>query len=506
LWFSDGSSAYLLKEINNTASSIGTNNSSSGSILSNGRRFFRAWNEVTGNELWATDGTESGTALVKDINLGTAGSNPSNFVVLNGVMYFVATTAANGTELWAYDPLATDCSKFDPSTPSASDCALDSASSLTGRIGIVKDISVGSASSGITALTVANNALYFAANDGSKGLEPWISDGTTLGSKLIFDFNNSTASSSTNSFAAAGDMVVFQATTATSGSDLYGFIPGDQVDSAACVVAHGPGFVKSDASGCHTRVFDFVTTSPGITILGSTNDGARVFFRAGEAATGVELYVTDGTAAGTYLVKDILPGALSSFATENGGSPGAFGDSSFVFTAIDSYSTNGVPNQQIWITDGTNSGTLQISASESGYNARALSVSNAFGKIYFFSGTAATGMELWSSDGTPSGAKLVKDLCPGPCSGAASGTDLGVSLNTSLLRDRRVMFRGTNGLSGAEPVVSDGTADGTYLIDLVPGARPSNPIYFWPVQDNRVVIYASDNIRGHEPWVVSGGE
>jgi ELWxxDGT repeat protein len=503
LWFSDGSSAYLLKDINDSASSLGPNNYSSGSALLNDRRFFRAWNEVTGTELWVTDGTESGTVLVKDINVGKANSDPGNFAVLNGVMYFSATTTANGNELWAYDPLATDCSRFDPTTLSATDCLLDGSASLPGRIGIVKDINGGASTSGIASLTVVNGALYFAANNVATGVEPWVSDGTTSGTKLILDFNNSTASSSINSFAAAGDVVIFQATTTASGNDLYGFRPGNQVDDASCVAAHGPGFFKSLASGCYARIFDYITTTPDIAILGATKDGARVFYRAGEPATGVELYVTDGTTSGTYLVKDILPGTLSGFETTLGGSPGAFGENRFVFTALDSYSSNGVPNQQIWITDGTDSGTLQISASEPGYNARALSVNNAFNTIYFFAGTATTGMELWSSNGTASGTTLVKDLCPGPCSGAVSGLDLSVSLGTTPLRDRRVIFRGSDGASGAEPVVSDGTRDGTYLIDLVSGPKPSNPIYFWPVLDNRIVIYASDNSRGNEPWVVS---
>src|SRR6185295_10658417 len=43
-----------------------------------------------------------------------------------------------------------------------------------------------------------------------------------------------------------------------------------------------------------------------------TSAGGTLFFTASDAATGNELWKSDGTAAGTMLVKDINPGAASS--------------------------------------------------------------------------------------------------------------------------------------------------------------------------------------------------
>jgi ELWxxDGT repeat protein len=217
----------------------------------------------------------------------------------------------------------------------------------------------------------------------------------------------------------------------------------------------------------------------------------------------VELYVTNGTIAGTYLVKDILPGALSGFNTEHGGTAGAFGDGSFVFTAIDGYLSNGISDQQIWISDGTAAGTYKLSSSSAGYNARALHVDREANLIFFFAGTPDTGMELWRSAGTVSTTQLVKDLCPGSCSGAASGHELGTILSIMSLEDGQIMFRGSNGASGGEPVVSDGTPQGTYLIDLVAGSGGSSPLLFGSLSAGRAFIYANNNTHGHEPWVVS---
>src|SRR4051812_25666491 len=43
-----------------------------------------------------------------------------------------------------------------------------------------------------------------------------------------------------------------------------------------------------------------------------TNVNGRLFFTADDGASGTELWKSDGTAAGTVLVKDIIPGSASS--------------------------------------------------------------------------------------------------------------------------------------------------------------------------------------------------
>ena len=58
---------------------------------------------VNGNELWRTDGTTNGTYLLKDINTGSASSDPSNFLRWGNKVLFTATTATYGNELWETD-------------------------------------------------------------------------------------------------------------------------------------------------------------------------------------------------------------------------------------------------------------------------------------------------------------------------------------------------------------------------------------------------------------------
>lgn len=66
------------------------------------RLYFTANTPGFGTELWTSDGTSSGTQMVKDINPGDASSSPRRFVELNGNLLFEATQAGI-TKYWKTD-------------------------------------------------------------------------------------------------------------------------------------------------------------------------------------------------------------------------------------------------------------------------------------------------------------------------------------------------------------------------------------------------------------------
>jgi ELWxxDGT repeat protein len=55
-----------------------------------------------------------------------------------------------------------------------------------------------------------------------------------------------------------------------------------------------------------------IVVRDGIAPTSLTPISRRLFFAASDAATGIELWTSDGTPAGTRLLKDINPGAASS--------------------------------------------------------------------------------------------------------------------------------------------------------------------------------------------------
>ncbi|HSW24323.1 MAG TPA: ELWxxDGT repeat protein, partial [Burkholderiaceae bacterium] len=67
---------------------------------------FSAFHGQRGQELWASDGTPQGTAIVKDIRPGFQGSFPSGHVLFGGALYFAADDGESGVELWKSDGTA----------------------------------------------------------------------------------------------------------------------------------------------------------------------------------------------------------------------------------------------------------------------------------------------------------------------------------------------------------------------------------------------------------------
>jgi ELWxxDGT repeat protein len=63
--------------------------------------YFSAYDDVSGQELWKSDGTAAGTVLVKDINPTAGfGGNVSYPTAINGTLYFLANDGTSGNELW----------------------------------------------------------------------------------------------------------------------------------------------------------------------------------------------------------------------------------------------------------------------------------------------------------------------------------------------------------------------------------------------------------------------
>ncbi|HEX7831798.1 MAG TPA: hypothetical protein VF787_19235, partial [Thermoanaerobaculia bacterium] len=80
-------------------------------FAADGRVYFMGTDAFHGNEVWVSDGTETGTHLLYDVNSGPDSSDPREFFTIGDTLYFTATTPNAGRELWTSAPFTcvTDC-------------------------------------------------------------------------------------------------------------------------------------------------------------------------------------------------------------------------------------------------------------------------------------------------------------------------------------------------------------------------------------------------------------
>lgn len=125
---------------------------------------------------------------------------------------------------------------------------------------------------------------------------------------------------------------------------------------------------------------------------------------------------------------------------------------------------------ELWRSDGSASGTRRVADLRPGRAGSAPSrLTDAGGAVYFLANDGAHGREMWRSDGTPRGTRIVADLVPG-----AAGAEIGEMYWAPTLE--RLFFVFDDGIHGRELWSTDGTAEGTDIVaDLVPGAGHSDP-------------------------------
>ena len=234
------------------------------------------------------------------------------------------------------------------------------------------------------------------------------------------------------------------------------------------------------------QVADINPGPGGSSVLTATPLGRFVLFRATDGSSGIELWRSDGTAAGTVRVADINPGAASS-------SPGVItrNGNTVLFAAVDG---NG---DELWQSDGTTAGTSRIYDINPG--AASSSPRDLLpypGGVFFRATEAATGNEPWLTDGTLFGTNPLGDINPG----AASSTG---GFFSAALTGGRILFTANEPVAGSElwrVVLPDGDPELVANIALAGGSAPRTltPSGAW------TYFTADDNIVGRELWRSDG--
>ena len=446
------------------------------------RLFFQASTPRSGVELWSSDGTAKGT-LVLDLVRGTSWAPVGDRVAIGDSLYFAL--ARNGRqELWSTagtakttrqrssaDFKALYLSKAVPVGgrwvfPIADATSTVALWALNPKAGELSPL-CGAAGCGLSPTPIGSvgDRVVFSVN-GDNGLALWLTDGTAAGTRQLLDFcasgnDNGTCPYSVFALGGTPAMLTLLART-IQGYDLWAVRPAGA--GSLTVTELQP--IRSD-------------TSTGL--VEGTVAGGTVVFAARDDAAGQEPWRTDGTTAGTHLLRDIATADLGGSRPEDFVATGG----ELTFTA----SVNG--ERAFFRSDGTAAGTRQVGAIEPWMALTApVTVGNALLVLARNPDTdVAIYGQLWRLDGT-----AADDV---PLAAAGHLPSIGSN-------GLRALFTGYDGMHDGEPWITDGTVAGTHLVaDVNPGIGSSTPMAI-TAAGSRFFFTAETDELGRELWVTDG--
>lgn len=493
-----------------------------------GRLFFLANGTNSHSALWTSDGTPGGTRMVRETSPGTwLGPNAGGLTVVGKRLVFYAPAAGKGLELWKSD-------------------------GTTAGTALLVDIARGPASAKLHGITAAGGRAFFAAETAKGGQELWVTDGTAKGTRQLTSFQPVDAFVRPGELLVyfggfAGGRFVFDALDGVHGHEPWvsdGTVKGTRLLADVCpgacdgrmivVGTVGPRLVfdsYDSEHGAEPRITD--GTKAGTRLLADLCPGScgtvprsfgalagrLLFVTHGDG--NAHLRITDGTAAGTLDLGAALP--VPSRGLEY------FVDGNRAFFA----GTDPEHGSEPWTSDGTLAGTrrmrdvddVELSHSRPGF------FHTVGDRLYFFADDGSSGFEPWTSDGTEAGTRRIADIVPGEDPGNPPSHEMAAVLGGSLLFTRfgeevHELWRTDGSAAGtfrvtAEPMwtrelatagnlgfftaahedglwKTDGTAAGTAQVVAVPTGMEG--LAGW----NGTLFFGADSEVGYELWKSDG--
>jgi ELWxxDGT repeat protein len=358
--------------------------------------------------------------------------------------------------------------------------------------------------------------LVFAADDGISGRELWISNGTSAGTRRLADINPGPASSNPNHLFTANGALYFFATDGTGKSKFMRLAHvGADVEAVATLSPQPTGA----AGYCGWD--------------GAVVIGTKMYFAANDGHTGLELWTSDGTPAGTHLTADIAAGTEDSYPCW--------------LTALDQrvyFSAMGRLGNELWTSDGTEAGTVEVADIAPGTASSNPAGLLVYGNnLYFDADDTVHGTQLWASSGTAAGTRMISDIdSPAGSESYPIGAFKDKLLfQTNILHQNQnvvsflTQFWTTNGTAGGtaplssiffpsganpfisgsqffftggantdiEPWVSDGTANGTHVLKDINPSGGASPSWFQSFA-GKTLFEVSNAVAGEQLWQSTG--
>ena len=477
-----------------------------------GLAFFPVHSKGGGSELWRSDGSAGGTFQVRDIHSGPGSSALGEVAALDGRAVFSALTTSPTiapANLWSSDGTAAGTVPVEWQAHWPQDFVrqgnhlyfsgaglsapgepfffspkgfwrTDGTAAGTERLADLFNLDL---------LALDGSLLFLQARDAESpsegtGTELWRSDGTPAGTRLVVDLDQQgeeiigspsiwdVGSSHPGPPVRLGPILLFAADDGLSGRELW----------ATNGTSAGTRKVRDINQQDEGEDYYFVPGESYPEFL--VRLGGKVLFVADDGLSGRELWVTDGTEAGTRQLRDLRPGA-------EGSAPHdlvELGGLVYFFASV-----QGV-GEALWQTDGTAAGTVQVkSLALLGYPSWGRELTRAGSRLFFVADNEVIGPELHVSNGTLAGTRLVRQI--------RTGVN-GSYPQSFKVVDGVLIFAADDGAHGLEPWRSDGTAAGTWRLgDLAPGQAASAPTSFSDA-GSLLFFAADDGAHGRELWVM----
>jgi ELWxxDGT repeat protein len=406
--------------------------------------------------------------LVKDANVGSQDAHPRDLLVAEDKVYFLTEKNANTGNLWLTNSAANDATLLlEFSFPLVLGAALNYEITHQG-------------------------ILYFTLDETTFSETIWVTDGTSEGTKELERPEGGNFMGLQYFFVLNNEVYFLNFENHLELWKTDGSVVGTTLVKSFCAFQLG--------GDCYAQSM----LNNTVTIL---NGEAYLFLKTPEYGT--ELWITDGSIAGTRVI-DFIPGA-GDFIFDYQRSI-AFNDKVYFQCSNGNANLNSANNtgDELYQTDGTLGNTelfLDINktngslANYFGLHSRVHDLFTDGNKLYFFAIDGVTGDELYISDGTPNGTNLLGDILPG-------NTERGVVPDFYAFNDK-VLFNYTtgnwnnqNGVPSTQLWSSNGTVGGTQILKTF--NTPFTPFSPEMEFNNLLFFKAKTFENGREIWKTDG--